>query len=159
MSKLLELCVGQCMKQQVFTVSPSTTVREAAHLVIEKHVGTLPVVDEDGILVGIVRDVDLGNVFMPDFMSLMDNIEFVHDFGAKEDLQAHDTSQVESLTMEDLMQPPTMVDEDSGLLYTVAIMIKGQLRDMPVVDKEDRLVGLASRVDILVALLSAWTKD
>jgi CBS domain-containing protein len=147
------------MKQLVFTVSPSTTVREAAHLVIEKHVGTLPVVDEDGILVGIVRDVDLGNVFMPDFMSLMDNIEFVHDFGAKEDLQAHDISQVESLTMENLMRPPTMVDEDSGLLYTVAIMIKGQLRDMPVVDKEGRLVGLASRVDILVALLSTWMKD
>ncbi len=159
MSKLTELCVGDCMKRQVFTVSPSTTVREAARLVIEKHVGTLPVVDEGGVLVGIVRDVDLGSVFMPDFMSLMDNIEFVHDFGAKEDLQAQDISQAESLTMQDLMQPPTMVEEDSGLLYTVAIMIKGQLRDLPIVNKEGRLVGLASRVDILVALLSAWIKD
>ena len=159
MSKLTGLCVGDCMKRQVFTVSPSTTVREAARLVIEKHIGTLPVVDGGGVLVGIVRDVDLGSVFMPDFMSLMDNIEFVHDFGAKEDLQAQDISQAESLTMQDLMQPPTVVEEDSGLLYTVAIMIKGQLRDLPIVNKEGRLVGLASRVDILVALLSAWIKD
>ena len=76
--------IDACMKQQVVSVSPSTTVREAAHIVVERHVGTLPVVDQNGILVGVVGIEDLLKVFMPDFVALLDNIDFVHDFGAME---------------------------------------------------------------------------
>ena len=37
--------ISQCMKRQVIAVSPSTTAHDAARLIVDKRVGTLPVVD------------------------------------------------------------------------------------------------------------------
>ena len=79
------------------------------------HVGTLPVVDEQGVLVGVVRLEDLLQVFMPDFVALLDNIDFVHDFGALETLRPQDVPEAAELTMRDLMQPPVAVEQTCGL--------------------------------------------
>jgi CBS domain-containing protein len=144
------------MKQEVVSVSPSTTVREAAHVVVERHVGTLPVVDQNGILVGMVRVEDLLAVFMPDFVALLDNIDFVHDFGAMETPGPQDVMEAAGLTMRHLMQAPVAVDHTCGLLRAFATMLKHDLRDLLVVGPAGRLVGIASRVDIAAAFLAEW---
>lgn len=151
--------IDSCMKRKVVSVSPATTVREAAHVVVEKHVGTLPVVDENGTLVGMVRVSDLLKVFMPDFVALMDNIDFVHDFGAMETPGQAELRKAAGLRMRDLMQPPVAVDHTCGLLRAFATMIKHDIRDLPVVDQTGRLVGIASRVDIAAAFLADWNRQ
>lgn len=151
--------IDACMKQQVVSVSPSTTVREAAHIVVERHVGTLPVVDENGILVGVVGIEDLLEVFMPDFVALLDNIDFVHDFGAMETPGQQDLLKAAHLTMRDLMQPPVAVDHTCGLLRAFATLLKHDIRDLIVVDEAGRLVGIASRVDIAAAYLAEWNRQ
>jgi len=39
------------------------------------------------------------------------------------------------------------------------LMLQHGLHDMPVVSAEGKLTGVASRVDIGAAILSAWTKE
>ena len=51
--------VGEAMTRDVVTVEPSTSLREAAQLVIRHKVGCLPVVKPDGVLVGLVTETDL----------------------------------------------------------------------------------------------------
>ncbi len=153
---ITEACVGECMKRDVIVVTASTTVQEAARVVVEKHVGTLPVVDEEGVLTGIVRLQDLLRVFMPDFVALLNNIDFVHDFGALEEVEAKGVPEAAHLTMSDLAVPPVAVEEDSGLMHALATIVKHQLQDLPIVDKAERLVGIASRVDIAVAFFAGW---
>lgn len=150
--------IGTSMKRQVISVTPSTTVREAAQIVVAHHVGTLPVVDEQGVLVGVVRLEDLLQVFMPDFVALLDDIDFIHDFGVLEALQPGDVPAATQLTMRDLMQPPCAVEQTCGLLRAYATMLKHDIHDLPVVNKAGSLVGLASRVDIAVAFLASWTR-
>jgi CBS domain-containing protein len=150
--------IGSCMKRQVIAVSPTTTAQEAARLVVSNHVGTLPVVDDLGALVGVVRLEDLLRVFMPDFVALMDNIDFVHDFGALESLQPEDVAEAARLTMRDLMQPPVAVEQTCGLLRAFATMTKHEIRDLPIVNGAGALVGIASRVDIAAAFLAPWTQ-
>ena len=150
--------IGACMKRQVVAVSPATTAQEAARIVVSNHVGTLPVVDELGVLVGVVRLEDLLQVFMPDFVALMDNIDFVHDFGALETLRPQDLLEAAQLTMRDLMQPPVAVERTCGLLRAFATMTKHEIRDLPVVNAAGALVGIASRVDIAAAFLALWTQ-
>ena len=150
--------IGACMKRQVVAVSPETTAQEAARIVVSNHVGTLPVVDELGVLVGVVRLEDLLQVFMPDFVALMDNIDFVHDFGALEALRPQDVPEAAQLTMRDLMQPPVAVERTCGLLRAFATMTKHEIRDLPVVNAAGALVGIASRVDIAAAFLAPWTQ-
>jgi CBS domain-containing protein len=150
--------IGSCMKRQVVAVSPTTTAQEAARIVVTNHVGTLPVVDDSGALVGVVRLEDLLRVFMPDFVALMDTIDFVHDFGAMETLRPQDVPEAAQLTMRDLMQPPVAVEQTCGLLRAFATMTKHQIRDLPVVNHAGALVGIASRVDIAAAFLAPWTQ-
>lgn len=149
--------IGDCMKRQVVAVPATATVREAARVVVEKRVGTLPVVDEQGVLIGVARVSDVLGVFMPDFVTLMDDIDFVHDFGAFKNLRPRDVPRAAQMTVGDIMGPAVAVEEECGLLRASATMVKHHMRDLPVVDKEGRLVGIASPVDIAVAFLAAWT--
>lgn len=151
---ITETCIGDCMKRRVVTVTASTTVQEAARIVVEQHVGTLPVVDEEGLLTGLVRLQDLLRVFMPDFVALLNNIDFVRDFGALEQVQPKGGPEEAHLTMSDLAGPPVAVEEDSGLMHSLATIVKHQLQDLPIVDKAGRLVGIASRVDIAAAFFT-----
>lgn len=146
--------IGSCMKRQPIWVSPSTTAHEAARIVVTHSVGTLPVVDSMGVLVGVVRLEDLLQVFMPDFVALIDNIDFVHDFGALELVQPQDVPKAARLTMRDLMQPPVAVEQTCGLLRAFATMTHHDIRDLPVVNRAGALVGIASRVDIAAAFLA-----
>jgi CBS-domain-containing membrane protein len=156
---ITEVCVEECMKRRVVTVTASTTVQEAARVVVEEHVGTLPVVDEEGFLTGVVRLADLLRVFMPDFVALLDNIDFVRDFGAMEKVQPKRGPDEVRLTMSDLAGPPVAVEEDSGLMHSLATIVKHQLQDLPIVDKTGRLVGIASRVDIASAFFHNWVQE
>jgi CBS-domain-containing membrane protein len=146
------------MKRHVVAVSPETTAQEAARIVVSNHIGTLPVVDESGVLVGVVRLEDLLQVFMPDFVALMDNIDFVRDFGALESLRSQDLLEAAQLTMRDLMQPPVAVERTCGLLRAFATMTKHEIRDLPIINAAGALVGIASRVDIAAAFLAAWAQ-
>ena len=148
--------IGACMKRQVISVTPSTTVYEAARIVVAHHIGTLPVVDELGVLIGVVRLDDLLRVFLPDFVALLEDIDFIHDFGALESLQPKDVPAAAGLTMRDLMQPPCAVEQTCGLLRAYATMLKHDIRDLPIINRAGRLVGLASRVDIASAFLAPW---
>jgi CBS-domain-containing membrane protein len=156
---ITDLRMRDCMKRRVITVTAETTFQEAARLVVDQHVGTLPVVDEEGRLTGVVRLHDLVGVFMPDFVALLDNIDFVRDFGALEQAEAKDRAEVGGLTMGELAGPPVAVEEDSGLMHALVTILKSQIQDLPIVDNTGRLVGIASRVDIAVAFLAAWMAE
>jgi len=147
------------MKRQVVSVLPSTTVLMAARQVADRHIGTLPVVDEQGTLIGVVRVQDILDIFMPDFVRLLEDIDFIHDFGVLETLLPKDIPDAARLTMRDLMQEVVSVDQTCGLLRAFAIMQKHDIRDLPVVNQAGALVGIASLVDIAAKFLANWTRS
>jgi CBS domain-containing protein len=62
----------------------------------------------------------------------------------------------ESITT--LMKEAIMVDEDCGLTRAYALMLQHNLHDLPVVSTDEKLIGVASRVDIGTAILSSWSE-
>ena len=56
---ILATTAGELMSSDVVTVSPTTTVREAAGLMYKRRLNPLPVVDNQGRLVGIVSRSDI----------------------------------------------------------------------------------------------------
>ncbi|TFG91992.1 MAG: CBS domain-containing protein [Syntrophobacterales bacterium] len=65
---LSEIKTEKVMTKKVFTTTPGTTIEEAARLINEKHVNSLPVVAGDE-LVGLITTCDLLNVLL-DFMGV-----------------------------------------------------------------------------------------
>jgi len=149
------ITIGQSMKHEVTSISVTATIREAAALFVEKHIGTLPVVDRDGRLVGILHIRDLLELVMPSFIRLVEDFDFVRGNFSKFETMLP-PPEVDIQPVRSVMDPPVSVKAGSGLLRAFAIMNNQHMYDVPVVDDDNRLVGLASRVDIGTALLAGW---
>jgi CBS domain-containing protein len=146
--------IKNCMKRNVYSIPSTATIRQAAALVVERHIGLLPVVDGQGKPVGIVGLGDLLSLELPDFFKLLPDFDFVHDFGAVETTRPSPEELDQPVTT--LIQLGVFVEETCGLLRAYALMVKHNLHDLPVVSEDGALVGIASRVDIGAAILSAW---
>ena len=148
--------ISSCMKHNVISVHAAVTIREAAAILVKKHIGLLPVVDDDKKLIGVIGMRDMLTLELPDFVSFVADIDFVHDFGAVEETRP--SARTLSKAVASLMRPAFTVDEDCGLLRAYALMLQQNLHDIPVVSREGKLAGIASRVDIGVKILSTWEK-
>jgi CBS-domain-containing membrane protein len=142
------------MKKEIVTAPVMATVADAASIFCAHHIGTLPVVDESGNLVGILQLRNLLHLIMPAFVTLIEDFDYVGDFGAMEDRKPAKEELNKSIT--EVMEEPICVQDDSGLVRAFAFIYKHDLLDLPVVNRDGKLVGLASRVDIGRALLPTW---
>jgi len=149
--------VKDCMKGNVVSVPSSATIASAAGIILRNRVGVLPVLDEHGKPVGILQLSDLLSLALPDFLNLVADVDFVHDFGAVE--TSRPLPEVLARRVTELMQPTITVEGDSGLLRAYALMIQHNVLDVPVVNAREELVGIASRVDIGTAILSSWSPE
>ena len=146
--------IGDCMKQHVVSLPASARIGEAVMLFTKHRIGTLPVVDDAGRLVGSLQLRDLLELVLPDFIHLVEDFDFVGDFGAVETRKPPPQALAKRVT--EVMQPPVFVEESCGLLRAFSVLHHEELIDLPVVDVEGRLVGIASRVDIGISLLRSW---
>ena len=148
--------ISDCMKRNVISISETATVREAATILAQKHIGLLPIVNSDMNVAGVVGLRDLLNLKLPDFVRFVADVDFVHDFGAVETSSPSADVLDESITS--LMRETIVVEENCGLIRAYALMLQHNVHDMPVVSKNGKLIGVASRVDIGTAILSGWVK-
>ena len=139
----------QIMTRKVITVGAATSIVDAANIMLEKHVSGLPVVDESGMLVGIVsqgdfiRRAEIGTqrkrgrwlkfLLGPGKVAS----DFVHERGRK-------VGEIMSLD-------PWTVMEDSTLEDVVQLMEHNNVKRLPVM-RGDQLVGIVTRSNLLQAV-------
>jgi CBS domain-containing protein len=141
----------QIMTRPVITVTPETTIVEAANIMLQKHVSGLPVTDAAGKLVGIISEGDfirrseigtqrkrgrfLKFILGPGKAAT----DFVHEHGRK---------------VAEIMTPqPLTITEDTGLEEIVELMEKNNVKRLPVT-RGDEIVGIVSRANLLQAVAS-----
>ncbi len=146
--------INKCMKRNVVSIPATLTIAEAASIFVARKVGLLPIVDEQDKPVGILSLRDLLALELSDFINLFAALDFVHDIGAVETTRPAPEELAKPVTT--LMQPITTIPEDCGLLRAYALMLQHNLLDLPVVAKNGKLVGIASRVDVGTAILAYW---
>lgn len=149
--------ISKCMKRNVVSIPVDATVREAATIFVKKHIGLLPIVDKNDKPIGIIGMRDLLKLELPDFVNFVADVDFVHDFGAVEETRP--PASVLNKSIKSLMRPVIAVEEDCGLLRAYALMLQQNLHDIPVISKEGTLIGIASRVDVGVAIFKSWAED
>ncbi|HWS23540.1 MAG TPA: CBS domain-containing protein [Anaerolineales bacterium] len=146
--------IKDCMKLNVVSIPESATILSAAMLMVKRHVGILPVVNAQKKLVGTITIQNLLSLEVPAIIALIDDLDFLNGLGAIETTRP--TFREVSRPVTELLEPLIFVNEDSGLLYAYSLMIKHNLSDLPVVSDDMTLVGIVSRVDIGVKVLSSW---
>jgi len=116
--------VADAMTQRVATVEPSQTVVEAARAMKDQDVGSLPVV-EDGTLIGIVTDRDIAMRVVA------------------EGREGNATTIGEILSGE-----LVTIALDQSLDEAIELMELHQVRRLPVVEDDGRLVGMIAQADV-----------
>jgi len=128
------------MTHEVVTVGPETPAKYAAEVMAEHGFAALPVVDDDGRLVGIVAEADVLRDRMPPDPRL-----HLRRDGAE--------PRALSLLVRGVMTSDVRVVEPVADVADVArVFVDERLRSVPVVDGA-RLVGIVSRRDLLRALV------
>ena len=146
--------ISDCMKRNVVSISAQATVREAARLFVQKHIGLLPVVERDDKLAGMVDLRDMIALELPVFVNYIADVDYVHDFGAVE--RKHPSARMLNKSIKSLMKPAMAVEEQDSPLRAHALMLQHNLHYVLVVSAEGKLTGVASRVDVGIAILSTW---
>jgi CBS domain-containing protein len=116
--------VHEVMTTAPVAVSPTTVVRSAAELMERDNVGSLPVIDENSALVGIVTDRDI----------------VVRAVAAGLDVDQVSVGEI-------LTEHPTMVFPDDPLEQAMELMAKHQVRRLPVV-YDNQLIGMLAQADV-----------
>lgn len=149
------MTVAACMKTNVISILGTAAIREAAALIAMKRIRSLPVVDENGKLLGVVTVRDLLDLGLPDFMHFIADVDFVHDFGAVEKYLPD--SVVLDRSIKTIMKNTLAVKDDCRLLRAYALMLQQGMDDILVISGNDKLIGIASLEDVSASILSTWS--
>lgn len=124
------LTVGQLMQDAVTTCTPRTDVSTIASLMTRRNLGSLPVVEQDGTLVGIVTDYDLLHAM----------------------IEGRDLRNISAMGI--MSTVPVTVTEDRTLLEVAELFQDRSLTRVPVV-RNKKLVGILARRDLLFGYMKA----
>jgi CBS-domain-containing membrane protein len=140
------MTVADVMTREVVTIIPETPVKMVGELLRRYNVSGLPVVDATGLIVGIVTEADLllgsegatGERFEPLTSPRRERVE-----------RAKATAETAA---EAMTSPAVVITCNAPLAAAARMMRKHGIKRLPVVDNDDRLIGILGRRDILSSL-------
>lgn len=143
--------VKDLMTKEVSSTTRTTPIKEVVQIFAESAFGSLPVVDEEKKVIGIITKKDLLMTFLPEYFDLLEDISFIEDFGLLEESLLLEEG---LLLVDDVMSKKVVtLREDESLFKAVALMVQSEVRRLPVVDEENKLVGIITQTHICQAIL------
>ena len=143
------LTAGDIMTRSVATTTLNASLPTAISLMLERHVSGLPVLDEEGVLVGILTEGDL--LRRVELGTNANRAPWLDFFRGSTRL-AHDYVETHSRIVGDIMTSGVVTaDAAAPLLEVVRLMQGKRIKCVPVL-AGTTLVGIVSRADLLHAL-------
>lgn len=147
------MLVKEVMTRDVITVTPDNSVEDCSRILFENNISGLPVVTEEGEVVGMVTEGDLirraARIKAPGYLEILGGQiflgnpnKFVEEIQRAMSYRAGDlmTDKVVSVSPEDTV-------EDAATK-----MVEKGVSRLPVLDNNNSLVGILSRRDIMKSL-------
>lgn len=135
---------GRLMRKPITPLQQNTTLDQAARILADSGYKSLPVLNANGNVVGILTETDfLKHMHVDSFLELLlnmleDSFKFTHS--------CHDTTVSAAMT-----QPAVTVGQDAGFAEILAAFHQHKGRSMPVVGADGRLLGLLQLKDFCAA--------
>jgi CBS-domain-containing membrane protein len=132
------MLVRDVMSRPAVTVRAGASLKEATTLLDARSLTTLPVVDSEGRVLGIVSEADLISGMVPRDSRL--HLVPVAD----------ETHTLPPATVGEVMNlHPMTVEEDTDLAEATDLMTTTGVKSLPVLDRRGRISGVVSRRDVI----------
>ncbi len=147
--------IKDIMVTDVITVSTSDSVEQCAKLLQENNISGLPVLDEGGKVAGIVTEGDLirraSRIKAPGYLEILGGLIYLGSPSKfVEELQRAMSLEAGQLMSKDVIS----VKPEESVEEAATLMVEKGISRLPVIDDEDKLVGIVSRRDIMSCLYS-----
>ncbi len=122
---MTDMNADHTMERKVISYGTNAYCHELAEILFNRGFGSIPIVDHERILIGLVSEYDILNALMKGM-----------------DLRG-------TLAQEVMTQPAISVREDTPIADVITLLQSRHLIRVPVVDHEGKLSGIIARRDIL----------
>jgi len=143
------LNASDIMTTEVITVKKDTSLKELANILYKNHINGVPVVDDDGSLLGIICESDLirknKKLHIPTVVTIFDAVIYLESpKNIEKEFQRVSATTVEELYTKNAVT----VDEKTHIDEIATIMTQKKIYTIPVMDG-DRLVGIIGKADLI----------
>ena len=138
--------VRDIMTKDLTAVEKDIPVRELIFILNNAEMPNVPVVDEDGKLIGFISEKDLIRAALPGYFEMLHSTSFIPDMNQL----SRKLTQIADEPIDKFIQTTVMsVTEDDDDLQAADLIIRKGVKNVPVVDADGRLVGRVRRIDLL----------
>jgi len=143
------LNASDIMTTDIITVKKNTSLKDLATILYKNHINGVPVVDDDGLLLGIICESDLirkdKKLHIPTVVAIFDAVVYLESPKSIE----KEFKRISATTVEDLYSKKAIsVDEKTPIDEIATIMTQKKIYTIPVMDG-DLLVGIIGKADLL----------
>ena len=141
------------MSKEVITVHKNDTIAKIAKVLVEQSISGVPVVDDEGFLVGIVSEGDLlhkeTTPRIPDYINLLGAIIYyngVEQYNA--DFKKLMAEQANSIMTKKVVS----ISEETDVDDIAKLMLQHGIKRIPCV-RDNKVIGIISRRDLIKSLI------
>ncbi len=142
--------VADIMTNDPILVTPNTPLQEAIHILAEKKISGLPVVDETGKLVGVISESDLmwqeSGIEPPPYIMFLDSVIYLKN-PARYNKEIHKA--LGQTVGEVMSDRPIAVNSNKTVPEAARIMHDKKVRRLPVVDDSSKVIGIVTQGDVI----------
>ena len=148
------LNASDIMTTEVITVKKETSLQDLARILYDNHINGVPVVDDDGLLIGIICESDLirkdKKLHIPTVVTVFDAVFYLESPKKIEnEIERVNATRVEDLYTKDFLT----IDEKTEIDEIATVMTQKKIYTIPVVDGK-RVVGIIGKSDLIRTLVS-----
>ncbi|MDH5764004.1 MAG: CBS domain-containing protein [Nitrospinota bacterium] len=137
------------MTKEVITVSENTSIKELSELFIKHRVNGFPVVDDSGLLAGIVTEKNLieqsKNLHIPTVIALFDAVIYLEsDKKFEDEVKRYNATQVKDIYTSKVKT----VSPDADIQDVASLMAEKGIHSLPVVEN-NKILGIIGKLDII----------
>ena len=133
------MLVANWMTTEVVSLTPDRSMMKAAKLLKDRGISRIPIVDENNKVIGIVSDRDIKDA-SPSKATTLDMHELYYLLSE---------IKVQSI----MTKRPVTIRQDESVEKAAVLMLEGNFGGLPVVDDDNKLVGIITDSDVFKVLV------
>jgi len=146
--------VKDVMTEDVLTVTTGTSLKETARLLADTGISGMPVVDDDGAVIGVISEADI--LFKERSPEKRRGGSFAWLFYP--DTLENEAKLDARTAGEAMSMPPVTIDADRPVGEAAARMLDEAVNRLPVVADDGKLLGIVTRADLVRAFTRTDTE-